>query len=113
MDTSGIESRENAIDDGYPRDFKHRQTRRSSMGRSCIHEAPPSWTVGVRHGCLEADGMILTHLETALHHLWPALQEIAWPVNYLTHGTRVPEDLTVADAKSMERWLHRSWRRGG
>ncbi|MEC9188528.1 MAG: hypothetical protein VX520_04920, partial [Planctomycetota bacterium] len=40
--------------------------------------------------------------------LWPALQEIAWPVNYLTHGTRVPEDLTVADAKSMERWLHRS-----
>ena len=59
---------------------------------------------------LKPTGLILTHLDEtfALHHLWPALQEIAWPVNYLTHGTRVPEDLTVADAKSMERWLHRS-----
>ena len=59
---------------------------------------------------LKPTGLILTHLDEtfAFHHLWPALQEMSWPVNYLTHGTRVPEDLTVADAKSMEKWLHRS-----
>jgi flagellar biosynthesis protein FlhF len=57
-----------------------------------------------------ADGLVLTHLDEtpAFHRLWPALQEIALPVNYLTHGCGVPDDLAPASVKQLVLWLQRS-----
>jgi flagellar biosynthesis protein FlhF len=56
------------------------------------------------------DGLILTHLDEtpAFHQLWPALQEIALPVNYLTHGHGVPDDFVAASVEQLVLWLQRS-----
>ena len=77
---------------------------------SAGHDFMAELSLYAQFGALGPDGLILTHLDEtpALHRLWPALQKIALPVNYLTHGCGVPDDLAIASVEQLVLWLQRS-----